>query len=156
MTKLPDLPPVQGTACRAGEHGAVAEFGANLGGPAAQPAERSVLGVAQSRDGAAQAPSGLFPLAVYGQLLADLEDRERRPLVVAEHQVALAGRDHLDRDFQGHRNGPRRSVRQRAALGDGRQISRGHEAAQRLECSRGQQLQVCELRLTRCPRGPVR
>ena len=91
VPELPDLAPVQHATCRAREHGAVTELGAHLGRPAAQPPEWAVLGVAQRRHRAGQTPPGLLAVAEDGQLLGDLQDRQRCPLVVLEHQAAVAG-----------------------------------------------------------------
>ena len=91
----------------------------------------------------------------HGLPLGDREHGQRRALGVLQDQAGGAGGNRPRGYIQGHRQRPGRAVGQRAALGHRGHLGCVHEAAQRRERPRGEQLEVAELGLAERAGGPV-
>ena len=159
VAQLADMALVQRPPGRVGEHVPVAELAAYLLRPPPQLTEWPVLRLAERRDRAGQADPGRVAriAGLEGGLpFGDREHGQRRALRILQDHVTGVRRDGVGGHLERYRHRPGRAVDQQAALGDRRRVGRIHEAAQRREHPRSEQLQIRQLRLTECVRWPVR
>ena len=166
MPQLSDVPAVQGAPGHEGEDvssGGHRRRGAgqlvpHAGRAPAQLPERSVLrrpkGGQPSREperrGIGLRLPGRIGRTVPRHSLADREDGQRGTFGVLQHEMIGVGRHGPGWDVERHGNRPGGaggSVGQRASFGHGGHVGGGHEAVQRSERPRRDQLEVAELGL---------
>ena len=91
-----------------------------------------------------------------GDPFGDREHRQRRPLVIGQHEMIGVRRDRIGGHVEGHGERPWRAVGQCAALGYRGYVGGVHEAVQRREHPRGEPLEIGQLRLAERARWPRR
>ena len=109
-----------------------------------------MLGFAQRRDFAGQAHHRRIGRAgiggaAHGEPFGDREHRQRRAFVIGQHQVIGVRREDIGGHVEGDGERPLRAVGQRAALRDRGHVGGVHEAVQRREHPRGEQLEIGQL-----------
>ena len=159
MAQLADVALVQRPPGGVGQHGPAGQLAADLLRTPPQLPEGTVLRLAQRGDRAGQAdPGGLARVGglEYGPPFGDREHGQRGALRVLQDHVPGVRRDRVGGHLERHRHRPGRAVDQQAAFGDRGRVGRPHEAAQRRERPRGEQLEIAQLRLVERARWPVR
>ena len=160
MAQLADVPLVQGPPGRVGEHVSrgrtPGQFGPDILRAPAQLPERAMLGFAQRGDRPGQPDQPrIFSGWRWSQPLGDGQHGQRRALRILQDHAGGAVGNRPGGHVQGHRHRPGRTVSQRAVFGHRGHLGRVHEAAQRRESPRGEQLEVAELGLAERAGRPV-
>ena len=118
-----------------------------------------MLRLAEHGDRAGQADQGRVERVArleYGASLGDGEHGQRGAFRILQDHVPGVRRNRAGGDFERHGHRPQCAVDEPAAFGDRGRVGRIHEAAQRRERPRGEQLEIPQLRLVERARWPVR